>query len=93
LRFGKKNAIFGYEDIPMKRVPAIFNPKEIFLFYYNGFRNMTVGKSLWAIILIKLFIIFMVLKLFFFPDLLKEKFDTDEERGDYVIQELTKTAE
>ena len=50
---------------------------------------MTVGKQLWLIILIKLFIMFAVLKLFFFPDLLKSKFSTDEERGDYVIEQLT----
>lgn len=41
--------------------------------YYEGFRNMTLGKTLWAIILIKLFIIFFVLKMFFFPNFIKEK--------------------
>lgn len=34
---------------------------------------MTLGKTLWAIILIKLFIIFFVLKMFFFPNFIKEK--------------------
>ena len=29
--------------------------------YYDGFRNMTLGKTLWAIILIKLFIMFAIL--------------------------------
>jgi hypothetical protein len=64
--------------------------RRIFLFYYEGFKSMTIGKSLWLIILIKLFIIFVVLKLFFFPDLLKKNFKTEEEKGNYVIQELTK---
>ena len=36
----------------------------IFRFYVDGFRNMTLGKTLWTIILIKLFIMFFVLKLF-----------------------------
>ncbi|MDX2442219.1 MAG: DUF4492 domain-containing protein [Bacteroidales bacterium] len=63
--------------------------KKTFNLYYDGFRSMTVGKQLWLIILIKLFIMFAVLKLFFFPDLLKSKFSTDEERGDYVIEQLT----
>ena len=63
----------------------------IFYFYYDGFRNMTVGKKLWIIILIKLFIMFAILKIFFFPDLLKTKFATDRERGDYVIDQLSKT--
>lgn len=62
----------------------------LFLFYYEGFKNMTVGKNLWLIILIKLFIIFFVLKLFFFPDILKKHFKTQQERSDYIINELTK---
>ena len=37
-------------------------------FYVEGFRNMTVGKTLWIIILIKLFVMFVVLKMLFFPD-------------------------
>ena len=41
---------------------------QIFHLYYDGFRTMTLGKTLWTIILIKLAIIFLVLKLFFFPD-------------------------
>jgi hypothetical protein len=51
---------------------------------------MTVGKKLWSIILIKLFIIFVLLKLFFFPDLLKKNFSSDKERGDYVLENLSK---
>jgi len=65
--------------------------KRIFLFYYEGFKNMTVGKRLWMIIIIKLFIMFAILKIFFFPDFLKSKFDTDKERSDYVIEQLTKS--
>ncbi|MDD4213583.1 MAG: DUF4492 domain-containing protein [Bacteroidales bacterium] len=63
----------------------------IFYFYYDGFRSMTIGKKLWSIILIKLFIMFVVLKLFFFPDFLKSNFENDEQRGDYVIEQLTKS--
>ncbi|HJX72454.1 MAG TPA: DUF4492 domain-containing protein [Bacteroidales bacterium] len=58
-------------------------------FYLQGFKNMTVGKTLWIIILIKLFILFAILKVFFFPDFLKSKFDSDTERGNYVIEELS----
>lgn len=57
--------------------------KRVFLFYYDGFRNMTVGKKLWAIILIKLFVFFVILKLFFFKDYLKTNYLTEEERIDY----------
>ena len=54
--------------------------------YYDGFRQMTLGKTLWAIILIKLFVIFIVLKLFFFPNFLKQHADGDE--AGYVANEL-----
>lgn len=49
---------------------------------------MTVGKKLWIIIMIKLFIIFILLRLFFFPDFLNTKFRNDKDRGDYVRDEL-----
>lgn len=65
--------------------------RKVFQFYYDGFRSMTVGKRLWAIILIKLFVMFAILKIFFFPDLLKKNFNTDEERSRFVIEELTQT--
>ncbi len=64
----------------------------IFRFYYDGFRNLSpVGKRLWIIILLKLFIMFAILKLFFFPNFLNTNFDSDEERSDHVIEQLTKT--
>jgi len=62
----------------------------VFYFYYDGFRSMTVGKKLWIIILIKLFIIFFILKIFFFPDILKVNFSNDKDRGNYVIEQLSK---
>lgn len=61
----------------------------VFRFYYEGFRGMTVGKKLWVIILLKLFIMFAVLKVFFFRDFLDSKFEKDEEKSDYVIEQLT----
>lgn len=61
----------------------------IIKFYIEGFKNMTIGRTLWIIILIKLFILFVILKIFFFPDFLKAKFDSDTERGDYVLEELS----
>ena len=64
--------------------------KSIFRFYYEGFKSMTVGRKLWLIIFIKLFIMFAILKIFFFPDFLKTNFKTDDERSNYVIEQLTK---
>ncbi len=63
--------------------------KKIILFYWEGFNNMTLGKKLWAIILIKLFVMFVILKLFFFPNFLKNNFSSDEERSEYVLEQLT----
>lgn len=62
--------------------------KAVVRFYVDGFRNMTVGRSLWAIILIKLFIMFAILRYFFFPNFLSENFDNDEERAAHVRHEL-----
>lgn len=64
--------------------------KKIFYFYYEGFKGMTLGKSLWLIILIKLFVMFFILKLFFFPNFLKTNFKNNEERSNYVIDQLTR---
>jgi len=63
--------------------------RKIYLFYYDGFRRMTWGRNLWAIILIKLFIMFVILRLFFFPDFLKRDFKSDEERANHVLEQLT----
>ena len=59
--------------------------------YYDGFRHMRLGKTLWAIILIKLFVIFVVLKLFFFPDFLKSHTEKGGE-ADYVATEMIERA-
>jgi hypothetical protein len=64
--------------------------QNIFQFYYQGFRQMTLGKKLWIIILLKLAILFLVFKIFFFPNYLKSNFKTDEQRSNHVIEQLTK---
>lgn len=60
--------------------------------YYDGFRHMTLGKTLWAIILIKLFVIFVVLKIFFFPNFLKQHTSEGTE-SEYVGNELVNRAQ
>jgi hypothetical protein len=59
--------------------------------YYDGFRSMRLGRTLWAIILIKLFIIFVVLKIFFFPNFLKQHADGDE--AGFVASELVERSQ
>lgn len=62
----------------------------VYEFYREGFRSMTLGRTLWALILIKLFFMFFILKLFFFPSFFKGK--TTEEKQEYVGTELVDRA-
>jgi uncharacterized membrane protein len=64
----------------------------VWRFYFNGFKNMEKwGRQVWIIILIKLVIMFAILKIFFFPNFLKTNFDTDQERSQHVLEILTET--
>ncbi len=56
-------------------------------FYKEGFRNMDVGRVLWVVVLVKLFIIFIILRLFFMPDTLKEKAGKGNEAA-YVSSQM-----
>lgn len=51
------------------------------------------GKRVWIIIFIKLFIMFAILKIFFFPNFLKTKYDNDRDRSDYVMEQLINSQE
>ncbi len=64
--------------------------KQFIQMYYSGFKNMsTWGKQVWLIIIIKLIIMFAILKVFFFPNFLKSNFKTDEQRTEHVLDKLT----
>lgn len=66
--------------------------KKIATFYIDGFKSLPKwGKQVWLIIIIKLIIMFLVLKIFFFPDFLKQNFNSDQERSNHVLEELTDT--
>ncbi len=66
--------------------------RRAFYLYYDGFRSMTLGRTLWLIIAIKLFVIFVVLKLFFFPNFIGQHAEKGEE-ADFVAGELNKRVE
>lgn len=51
-----------------------------FNFYKEGFKNLTLGKTLWKIIFIKLFIMLIVLKLFVFDVNFNSIFKNDNEK-------------
>ncbi len=61
----------------------------VYRFYADGFRSMTLGRTLWTVIIIKLIIIFAVLKVFFFPDFLKSNAGSGGE-ADFVAGEMEK---
>lgn len=80
---------FAKVNISLEKMSGITSfTKRVWDLYYDGFKNMTVGKTLWVIILVKVFIFFVVMKLLFFPNLLKTNYDTDEERAEHVRSEL-----
>ncbi len=60
----------------------------VFHFYLEGFKNMKLGKTLWLIIIIKLIIMFGILRVFFFRDYLSQNTDNKKEIPHYVGSEL-----
>ena len=60
-------------------------------FYRDGFRNMTWGKPLIWLILLKVFILFAILRVFFFKPALAGL--DDRERSRVVGERLTTPAE
>jgi hypothetical protein len=55
-------------------------------FYIDGFKNMTWGRVLWGVIFLKLFIMFAILRIFFFQPVMAGK--TDEQKSDFVGEKL-----
>ena len=76
--------IFATNYWPMKKKGFWYKAFDL---YYDGFRNMKLGKTLWAIILIKLFIMFAILKVFFFPNYIGQHSEEGQE-SDFVATEL-----
>ncbi|MCM1022163.1 MAG: DUF4492 domain-containing protein [Muribaculum sp.] len=60
----------------------------IYRFYRDGFRQMTVGRQLWVMILLKVAILLFIFKIFFFPNLLQRDYDNDRERSQAVRNAL-----
>jgi len=66
--------------------PASFL-RNVFRLYYDGFRSMTLGRTLWAVIIVKIIIIFAILKVFFFPDFIGQHAEEGEE-AEFVAGEV-----
>ena len=58
----------------------------IWNFYVEGFRNMTWGRQLWWLILLKVVILFLVLRAIFFKPVLAGK--SEEQRIEHVSTQL-----
>lgn len=65
--------------------------KSVASFYIDGFRSMTWGRPLWALILLKLFILFFILRIFFFKPVLAGK--SEEQKSDFVGTSLMERTE
>jgi len=64
--------------------------QRIVRFYVDGFKGMKLGKKLWFIVGVKVFILFVVIKLLFFPNFLETHFKSDTQRSNYILNQLTK---
>ncbi|RXI36753.1 DUF4492 domain-containing protein [Malaciobacter mytili] len=64
--------------------------KSVFNLYYDGFRNLTIGKSLWEIVIIKLITILVVLNIFVYDKNFKSEYKTKEEKQDFVYKNMIK---
>lgn len=74
----------------MNRLFKMKQLRKVFRFYAEGFSSMPKwGKQVWLVILIKLFVMFVILKIFFFPNFLKTNFKTDADRSNHVLENLT----
>jgi hypothetical protein len=51
------------------------------------------GRKVWVIILIKLFIMFAILKIFFFQDFLNKNWPDDKARSEHILDQLTNSSD
>lgn len=70
----------------LKRVLGVFE------FYRQGFSAMRLGKTLWGVIFVKLFVIFVLLKIFVFDENLNSTFVKDADKSDFVLRNLINPA-
>lgn len=70
----------------LKRVLGVFE------FYRQGFSAMRLGKTLWGVIFVKLFVIFVLLKIFVFDENLNSAFVKDTDKSDFVLRNLINPA-
>lgn len=63
--------------------------RRAFYLYYDGFRSMSrTSKVLWTLALIKLFIMFAILRPFFFPRIVGQQGDKAQQ-ANFVMEQIT----
>lgn len=62
--------------------------KNIYFLYYDGFRNMKVGKTLWKIIFLKVAFILLFMKYITHDKNFKSEYTTEVEKTQFVYQNL-----
>lgn len=70
----------------LKRIVGVFE------FYRQGFSAMRLGKTLWGVIFVKLFVIFVLLKIFVFDENLNSTFASNADKSEFVLQNLINPA-
>lgn len=70
----------------LKRVLGVFE------FYRQGFSAMRLGKTLWGVIFVKLFVIFVLLKIFVFDENLNSTFASNADKSEFVLRNLINPA-
>ncbi|MDE6491318.1 MAG: DUF4492 domain-containing protein [Muribaculaceae bacterium] len=75
-------------DTARRHNPVVNALLWIWRFYSDGFRSMTVGRKLWALIIFKVIVLLLVFRLFFFPNILERDYDNDADRSDAVRSSL-----
>ncbi|MDD2327512.1 MAG: DUF4492 domain-containing protein [bacterium] len=57
--------------------------------FWSGFTSMSrLSRTLWIVAIVKLIIMFFILKPFFFPNLLESNYDNDADKAQHVRTEL-----
>ncbi|ADG92335.1 conserved hypothetical protein [Arcobacter nitrofigilis DSM 7299] len=63
---------------------------KIFNFYIDGFKNLTVGKTLWKIIIIKIILIVTLLNFYIYDKSINSEYKTTKEKINFVYKNITK---
>ncbi|MBZ4651475.1 MAG: hypothetical protein JG761_275 [Proteiniphilum sp.] len=77
-------------EMEIKRETTKYN---WFSMFWEGFTSMSrMSKTLWIVAIVKLIIMFFILKPFFFPNLLDTNYENEADKAEHVRTELFRKA-